>query len=56
MRRDSHGGMQIDHPLAGAVHLNFQRVFLPATRHVLVVYWAEPHSNTNRKMRELQNR
>jgi transcriptional regulator with XRE-family HTH domain len=55
VRRDSHGCMHIDHPLTGTMHLYFQHMLLPATRYVLVVYWAEPRSSTDRKMRELQN-
>ncbi|MEW5809733.1 MAG: helix-turn-helix transcriptional regulator [Actinomycetota bacterium] len=56
VRQDSNGRMLIDHPQVGAMDLHFQHMVLPATRHVLVVYWAEPHSSTDRKMRALRDR
>lgn len=47
------GGLEINHPQVGTLHLNYQQMALPATGHVLVVYWAEPGSSSEAGMLRL---
>ncbi|WAC92061.1 helix-turn-helix transcriptional regulator [Mycobacterium sp. Aquia_213] len=47
------GGLEVNHPRVGALHLNFQQMALPATGHVLVVYWADPGSPSEAGLRRL---
>jgi transcriptional regulator with XRE-family HTH domain len=53
VRHKRAGGLGINHPLVGALHLNYQHMPLPATGHVLVTYWADPGSPSEEGMRRL---
>jgi transcriptional regulator with XRE-family HTH domain len=50
------GGLAINHPRVGTVHLNYQQLVLPATGHVLVAYWADPGSPSEAAIRRLGGR
>ena len=55
IRHDSTGIMEITHPNVGPLALNYQHMNLPGTDHVLVVYWAQPRSDSDWALRELRD-
>lgn len=55
IRHDSNGVLQITHPRVGPLTLNFQHMIIPGTGHVLVVYWAQPGSDSEHALRELSD-
>jgi hypothetical protein len=56
VKQEPAGVMLIKHPQVGPLYLNFQHLVLPATGHVLVVYWAEPGSASEAGLRRLAGR
>ncbi len=53
VRHNPAGGLGINHPQVGPLQLNYQHMVLPATGHVLVIYWAEPGSPSEEGLRRL---
>jgi transcriptional regulator with XRE-family HTH domain len=53
VNRDAAGVMLANHPQVGRLDLNYQQMVLPATGHVLVVFWAEPGSASEAALRRL---
>jgi transcriptional regulator with XRE-family HTH domain len=53
VKHDVAGGLSMNHPRVGTLHLNFQQMMLPATDHALVAYWADPGSPSEAGMRRL---
>jgi transcriptional regulator with XRE-family HTH domain len=53
VKHEPAGLMLVNHPRVGHLDLNFQHLALPATGHVLLVYWAEPGSASEAGLRRL---
>jgi transcriptional regulator with XRE-family HTH domain len=53
VKHEPAGGMGINHPRVGTLHLNYQQMVLPGTGHMLVAYWADPGSDSEDGMRRL---
>lgn len=56
VQRSSNGLVLLNHPLVGRLELHFQHMVVPATNHVLVVYWASPNSQSDERMERLRAR
>lgn len=53
IRGHSRGLLLIDHPEVGPLDLHFQHLGLRGSEHIMVTYWAEPNSPTERALRRL---
>ena len=54
VRHDNSGKTDLIHPLVGPLTLDFQHMVL-GSGHVLVVYWADPGSASERTLRQLSD-
>ena len=53
VRARTSGLTRMDHPLAGALELNYEKMILPETRELLIVYHAAPASPTAERLQLL---
>ena len=53
IRHETTGIVEIAHPSVGPIDLNYQHMPLPGTDHVLVVYWAQPGSDSEHALKRL---